>query len=44
MDKDDLVDYIKWLISELDKTDGEYIDKKEARIMLLAIIGKMYTR
>lgn len=43
MDKENLVDYIKWLINELDKTDGEHMDKKEVKTMLLSIIGEMYT-
>ena len=43
MDKESLTDYIKWLLSQVDDTEGDRIDKKEVRTMLLSIIGEMYS-
>ncbi len=42
MNKEELTDYIKWLLSQLDEISSEDIDKGTARTMLLSIIGKMY--
>jgi len=39
--KENLVEYIRWLLAELDKMDDN-ISKSEARTMLLSIIGEMY--
>ena len=43
MDKEALTDFIKWLLSQVDDTEGDRIDKKEVRTMLLSIIGEMYS-
>ena len=43
MEKERMTDYIKWLLSELDKIPSESIDKTEVKTMLLSIIGELYT-
>lgn len=43
MDKEKLTDYIKWLLSRLDETSSEDIDKATVRTMLISIIGEMYS-
>lgn len=42
MEKEQITDYIKWLLSELDEMASESIDKKTVKTMLLSIIGEMY--
>lgn len=43
MGKESLTEYIKWLLSQVNDTEGDRIDKKEVRTMLLSIIGEMYS-
>ena len=43
MDKENLTDYIKWLLSQLDEITSNDIDKDTVKTMLLSIIGEMYT-
>ena len=43
MDKEKLTDYIKWLLSQIDEIASDEIDKSTIKIMLLSIIGEMYT-
>ena len=43
MDKENLTDYIKWLLSQLDEITKNDIDKGTVKTMLLSIIGEMYT-
>ena len=43
MDKENLTDYIKWLISQLDEIESDEIDKGTVKNMLLSIIGEMYS-
>lgn len=43
MDKEKLTDYIKWLLSQIDEIASDEIDKSTVKIMLLSIIGEMYT-
>lgn len=43
MDKERLLDYIKWLLSQLDAIISDDIDKDTVKTMLLSIIGEMYT-
>lgn len=42
VDRDDLVDYIKWLLDNLNNINGNNVDKREVKTMLLSIIGEMY--
>ena len=42
MDKENLTDYIKWLISQLDEIESDEIDKGTIKTMFLSIIGEMY--
>ena len=37
MDKEELTDYIEWLLSQLDEISSEDIDKVIVRLMLLSI-------
>lgn len=41
--KEKLIDYIKWLLSQLDEISSDTIDKDTVKIMLLSIVGEMYT-
>lgn len=43
MDKEYLTDYIKWLLSQLDEIASNDIDKETVKIMLLSIVGEMYS-
>ena len=43
MDKENLTDYIKWLLWKIDEIDREDIDKQMVKTMLLSIIGEMYS-
>lgn len=43
MEKEKLIDYIKWLLSQLDEISSDAIGKETVRTMLLSIIGEMYT-
>ena len=43
MDKENLTEYIKWLLSQLDEIDSDDIDKGTVKTLLLYIIGEMYT-
>ena len=43
MDKESLTDYIKWLLSQVDETQGDLIEKETVRTMFLSIIGEMYS-
>ncbi len=43
MDKENLTEYIKWLLSQLDEINRDDIDKGTVKTMLLSIIGEMYT-
>ena len=43
MNKEELTDYIKWLLSQLDEIADNDIDKSTVKTMLLSIIGEMYT-
>ena len=43
MEKEQITDYIKWLLSELDEITSESVDKTTVKTMLLSIIGEMYT-
>lgn len=43
MDKENLTEYIKWLLSQLDEINSDDIDKGAVKTMLLSIIGEMYT-
>lgn len=43
MDKENLTEYIKWLLSQLDEIDSDDIDKGTVKTMLKSIIGEMYT-
>ena len=42
MNKENLTDYIKWLLTELDSIESDVIDKDTVRIMMKSIIGEMY--
>lgn len=42
MDKENLTNYIKWLLSQLDGISSDIIDKKTVKIMLLSVVGEMY--
>ena len=43
MDMEKLVDYIKWLIANLDDINDAVVDKSDVKTMLLSIIGEMYS-
>lgn len=43
MDMEKLVDYIKWLIANLDDINDAVVDKSYVKTMLLSIIGEMYS-
>lgn len=43
MDKENLTDYIKWLLSQLEEISSDDIDKDTVKTMLLSIIGEMYS-
>lgn len=43
MDKENLTEYIKWLLSQIDEISSDDIDKGTVRTMLLSIIGEMYS-
>ena len=43
MDKEKLMDYIKWLLSQLEEISSDDIDKGTVKTMLLSIIGEMYS-
>ena len=43
MDKEQLTDYIKWLLCQLEEIASDDIDKGVVKIMLLSIIGEMYS-
>lgn len=43
MDKENLTDYIKWLLSQLEEISSDDIDKGTVKTMLLSIIGEMYS-
>lgn len=43
MDMKKLVDYIKWLIANLDDINDAVVDKSDVKTMLLSIIGEMYS-
>lgn len=42
-DKENLTEYIKWILSQLDEIDGDVVEKKIAKTMILSILGEMYT-
>lgn len=44
MDKEQLTDYIKWLLSEVEESDGDTLTKKQVIKLLDSIIGEMYSR
>lgn len=41
--KEELTDYIKWLLSDIDKIEGDTVDKKDVKFMLRSIVGEMYS-
>ena len=41
MDKEKLINYIKWLVDTNDSLATDTVDKETVRIMLLSIIGEM---
>lgn len=41
--KEKLIDYIKWLLSQLDEISSDAIGEETVKIMLLSIVGEMYT-
>lgn len=43
MEKEKLIDYIKWLLTQIDEISSNTIDKEKVKIILLSIIGEMYT-
>lgn len=43
MDKEKLTEYIKWILSQVDEIDSNYIQKSTIKTMLLSIIGEMYS-
>lgn len=43
MDKENLIDYIKWLLSQLDEIKSDDIDKGTVKTLLLSIIGEVVT-
>ena len=43
MDKENLTEYIKWLLSQLEEINSDDIDKGTVKTMLLSIIGEMYS-
>ena len=43
MEKEQITDYIKWLLSELDEITSESVDKTTVKTMLLSVIGELYT-
>ena len=43
MDKENLTEYIKWLLYQLDEINSDDIDKGTVKTMLLSIIGELYT-
>lgn len=43
MNREAIAEYIKCLLSQLDEIVGDVIDKDTAEIMLLSIIGKIYS-
>ena len=43
VDKENLTEYIKWLLFQLDEINSDDIDKGTVKTMLLSIIGEMYT-
>ncbi len=43
MDKAQITEYIKWLLSQLDETTSDEIDKGTVKTMLLSVIGEIYT-
>lgn len=43
MDKEALTEYIKWLLAQVDETQGDLIEKETVRTMFLSIIGEMYS-
>lgn len=43
MDKEALTEYIKWLLSQIEDIESTVIDKETIKIMLLSVIGEMYS-
>ena len=43
MDKQNLAEYIRWLLSQLGEIDRDIVDKETVKTMLLSIIGEMYS-
>jgi hypothetical protein len=43
MNKEKLTDYIKWLLSQLDKEVSDDVSKHTVKTMLLSIIGEIYS-
>ncbi len=43
MDKEAITEYIKWLLAQIDETQGDLIEKETVRTMFLSIIGEMYS-
>ena len=43
MDKEKLTEYIKWILSQVDEIDSNDIERGTVKIMLLSIIGEMYS-
>ena len=43
MDKAQITEYIKWLLSQLDEIASDEIDKGTVKTMLLSVIGEIYT-
>jgi len=43
MDKAQITEYIKWLLSQLDEITSDEIDKGTVKTMLLSVIGEIYT-
>ncbi len=44
MDKEQLTDYIKWILSDVEKSEGDTLTKKQVIKLLESIIGEMYSR
>ena len=43
MDKAQITEYIKWLLSQIDEITSDEIDKGTVKNMLLSVIGEIYT-
>ena len=43
MDKAQITEYIKWLLSQIDEITSDEIDKGTVKTMLLSVIGEIYT-